>query len=82
MWENRRLAIESVSAHTLLIKKLEQCWEIESIPSGTCFTFIELIKIKGGVLGEFLGVLMRPIIRSTTRIILLKLKNIAEEKTM
>jgi hypothetical protein len=41
-----------------------------------------MIKIKGGVLGEFLGVLMRPTIRSATREILLKLKNTAREKTL
>ncbi|MFC1915317.1 SRPBCC family protein [Chloroflexota bacterium] len=74
--ENKRLAFSMTSGN--FIKKYQQRWTVETIPSGSKFTFMEDIEFPYGIIGKILGLFARFGSQVTVRKMLTKLKGLAE----
>jgi uncharacterized protein YndB with AHSA1/START domain len=74
--ENRILAFRMTSGDFL--KGYEQRWTIETIPSGSRFTYLENIKLPYGVIGKFLGLFARFNSQATLKQMLTVLKSLIE----
>jgi hypothetical protein len=65
--KNEKMVIKSNSVAAGLIKTMEQNWVLESLPSGTLFTFTELVKPRWGIVGAWMSILITPVAHSTTK---------------
>lgn len=74
--ENERLAFSMTSGN--FVKGYEQRWTVESIPSGSRFTFMEKVELPYGIIGKILGLFARGRSEATVREMLAKLKSLAE----
>jgi len=75
--ENAKFACKMTSGN--FVKGYEQKMTLEAIPSGSRFTFAEDIKLPFGVLGSVMGRLARSGSQAHLRVMLSKLKSLAEE---
>ncbi len=74
--ENEKFALRMVSGTG--VKSYEQSWSLETIPSGSRFTFWEEIELPFGVIGKLLGLILEPMSAGTVDKMLVKLKTLAE----
>lgn len=74
--ENEKLALRMVSGTG--VKSYEQGWSLETIPSGSRFTFREEIELPLGVIGKLLGPILERMSAATVDKMLVKLKALAE----
>jgi len=74
--ENEKLALRMVSGTG--VKSYEQSWSLETIPSGSRFTFREDIELPFGFIGKLLGLILEPMSAGTVDKMLVKLKTLAE----
>ena len=76
-WEaNKKLAFKMTSGN--LVKAYQQTWTIDSIPSGSRFTFSERFEIPYGFIGKLIESLGRRGSEATLGEILSRLKSLAE----
>ncbi|MFB0538377.1 MAG: SRPBCC family protein [Anaerolineae bacterium] len=74
--ENEKLALRMVSGTG--VESYEQSWSLETIPSGSRFTFREEIELPLGVIGKLLGFILERVSAATVDKMLVKLKTLAE----
>jgi len=74
--ENEKLALRMVSGSG--VKSYKQVWLLETIPSGSRFTFMEEIEFPFGIIGKFIGLIAQRMSEATVSKIQLKLKALAE----
>ena len=74
--ENERLAFSMTSGTG--VKEHEQRWAVETIPSGSRFTFIVRVELPYGIIGKLIGLFARCRAEATAGKILGKLKSLAE----
>ena len=74
--ENEKLALRMVSGSG--VKSYKQTWLLETIPSGSRFTFMEEIEFPLGFIGKLIGLIGQRMSEATVNKIQLKLKTLAE----
>jgi uncharacterized protein YndB with AHSA1/START domain len=74
--ENEGLAFSLTSGN--LTKGYDQWWTVETMPSGSRFTFTEDFKMPFGVIGKLMGVVGKSSSEGHVREMLAKLKSLAE----
>ena len=74
--ENDKIALRMVSGTG--VKSYEQGWSLETIPSGSRFTFREEIELPFGVIGKLLSPILERMSTATVNKMLVKLKTLAE----
>jgi hypothetical protein len=74
--EKQKIAFKLTSGN--LVKGYAQRWAIETIPTGSKFTFWEEIKLPFGVLGKFIGLFGHGESQATVDKMLTRLKILAE----
>lgn len=74
--ENERLAFSMTSGN--YAKKYDQRWTVQTIPSGSIFTFTEDFEFPYGILGKVLGLFARLSSQATVGKMLARLKSLAE----
>jgi uncharacterized protein YndB with AHSA1/START domain len=74
--KNERVAFSMTSGN--FVKGYEQSWTVETIPTGSKFTFIEVIKLPYGVLGKIMGLFAQRGSEVTVGKMLPKLKSLVE----
>jgi uncharacterized protein YndB with AHSA1/START domain len=74
--ENEIIALRMISGTG--VKSYEQSWSLETIPSGSRFTFKEEIELPYGVIGKLIGLVLDGMSAATVDKMLIKLKTLAE----
>jgi uncharacterized protein YndB with AHSA1/START domain len=74
--ENTKLALRMVSGSG--VKSYNQIWLLETIPSGSRFSFMEEIEFPMGIIGKFIGLIAQKMSETTVNKIQLKLKALVE----
>jgi uncharacterized protein YndB with AHSA1/START domain len=74
--ENQKLALRMVSGSG--VKAYEQSWSLETIPSGSRFTFWENIELPYGIIGKLLSPFLERVSAASVDKMLVKLKTLAE----
>ena len=74
--ENKRFAFKLTSGN--MTRKYEQSWSIESIPSGSRFTFVEDFELPYGIFGKLFGPLAQRSSGATVKKMLAILKELVE----
>ena len=74
--ENERLAFTMVSGSG--VKRYEQRWTVETIPSGSRFTFMENFELPFGIIGKLIGIVGQRSAEAHGKKYLVKLKSLAE----
>jgi uncharacterized protein YndB with AHSA1/START domain len=74
--KNERVAFSMTSGN--FVKGYEQSWTVESIPTGSRFTFWEQIKLPYGIIGKFMGLFAQRGSVNTVEKMLPKLKSLVE----
>jgi uncharacterized protein YndB with AHSA1/START domain len=77
--ENEKIAFRMESGD--FVKKYEQVWAIEAMPSGSRLTFSEDIEFPYGVLGKVLGIMSKRGSEAHVKTMLANLKMLAEAYT-
>jgi uncharacterized protein YndB with AHSA1/START domain len=74
--ENEIIVLRMISGTG--VKSYEQSWSLETIPSGSRFTFKEEIELPYGVIGKLLGLFLKSMSAATVDKMLINLKTLAE----
>lgn len=74
--ENEKLALRMISGANY--RSYDQLWALESIPSGSRFTFMEEIIFPHGIIGKLIGLIAQRMSAATLAKMLPKLKVLAE----
>jgi hypothetical protein len=76
--EFEMVRLNMISGDAVFMAHIDQEWKIEPTLAGSKFIFNESINAKWGFIGHLLVILVKPIMRSNLRKMLIKLKNVAE----
>ena len=74
--ENERLAFSMTSGTG--VKGYEQRWTVEATPSGSRFTFVEVVELPYGIIGKIMGLVGQRLSAATVAKMLAKLKSLTE----
>ena len=74
--KNEKVAFSMTSGN--FVKGYEQSWTVESLPTGSRFTFWEHVKLPYGIIGKFMGLFAKHGSETTVEKMLSKLKSLVE----
>lgn len=74
--KNKRIAFSMISGN--FVKGYDQSWTLETVPSGSKFTFMEEVTLPYGIIGKIIGSIGQHGSEATVGKMLPKLKNLAE----
>ena len=75
--KNERIAFSMTSGN--FVKGYEQSWTVETIPTGSRFTFMEEVKLPFGIIGIIMGLFAQRGSEAEVEKMLPRLKSLAEE---